>query len=60
MGSPSPARTRRLLRVLALTVLVIGVVVKLATAAGPGGWDHLGDRARRDPTRWTSSPPRWR
>jgi hypothetical protein len=44
MGRPSPARTRRLLRVLALTVLVIGVVVKLATAAGPGGWDHLGDR----------------
>lgn len=44
MGSPSPAGTRRLLPVLALCALVMGAVVTLATAAGPGGWDHLGDR----------------
>ncbi len=44
MGSPGPARTRSLLRVLALCALVIGGIVTLATAAGPGGWDHLGDR----------------
>ena len=44
MGSPSPAGTRRLLPVLALCALLMGAVVTLATAAGPGGWDHLGDR----------------
>ena len=44
MGSLSPARMRRLLRVLAVSTVVIGAVATLATAAGPGGWDHLGDR----------------
>ncbi|HMJ03031.1 MAG TPA: hypothetical protein VK506_08810, partial [Conexibacter sp.] len=44
MGSLGPARTRRLLPVLALSVLVIAGLVTLAAAAGPGGWDHLGDR----------------
>jgi hypothetical protein len=43
MGSLGPARKRRLLRVLVLVALVIGVLVTLASAAGPGGWDHLGD-----------------
>jgi hypothetical protein len=31
------------LRVLAVSALAIGVLATLATAAGPGGWDHLGD-----------------
>jgi hypothetical protein len=44
MGSLSPAGARRLLRALALSALVIGGLATLATAAGPGGWDHLGDR----------------
>jgi hypothetical protein len=44
MGSLSRARTRRLLRVLAVSALVVGVLATLATATGPGGWDHLGDR----------------
>ena len=44
MRSLRPARTRRPLRVVALCALLIGAVVTLATAAGPGGWDHLGDR----------------
>ena len=44
MGSLSPAGTRRLLRVLALCAVAIGALVTLAAAAGPGGWDHLGDR----------------
>jgi hypothetical protein len=43
MGSAGPARKRRLVRVVALSALVIGAVVALASAAGPGGWDHLGD-----------------
>ena len=43
MGSAGPARKRRLVRVLALSALVIGTVVTLASASGPGGWDHLGD-----------------
>ena len=43
MGSRS-AGTRRLLPALALTAVVIGVITTLALAAGPGGWDHLGDR----------------
>ena len=38
------ARKRGLLCVLAVSALVIGVLVTLASAAGPGGWDHLGDR----------------
>ena len=45
MGSVGPARMRGLLVcVLALCALVIGALVTLASAAGPGGWDHLGDR----------------
>jgi hypothetical protein len=44
MGSPSPAGRRRILPVLALCAAVIGTVATLALAAGPGGWDHLGDR----------------
>ena len=32
------------LRVLAVSALAIGVLATLAPAAGPGGWDHLGDR----------------
>src|SRR5207253_273940 len=31
-------------RVLAVCALAAGGVATLATAAGPGGWDHLGDR----------------
>jgi hypothetical protein len=45
MGSDSRAGTRRLLRVLALSAVVIGVIATLALAAGPGGWDHLGQGA---------------
>jgi hypothetical protein len=45
MGFLGPVRQRRrLLRVLALAALVVGAIVTLASAAGPGGWDHLGDR----------------
>jgi hypothetical protein len=44
MGSLSPAGTRRLLRVLAVSALAIGALATWALAAGPGGWDHLGDR----------------
>ena len=44
MGSAGSAGTRRLLRVLALSAVVIGALATLALAAGPGGWDHLGDR----------------
>ena len=44
MGAPDSARKRRLIGVLALCALVIGALVTLASATGPGGWDHLGDR----------------
>ena len=44
MGSLGPAGKRRLARIVALCALVVGAVVALASAAGPGGWDHLGDR----------------
>jgi hypothetical protein len=44
MGSVSRAGMRRLLRVVALSAVVVGVIATLALAAGPGGWDHLGDR----------------
>jgi trimeric autotransporter adhesin len=44
MGSTSPAR-KRVLGVLALCGVVIGGLVTLASAAGPGGWDHLGQGA---------------
>jgi hypothetical protein len=39
-------RRRRLARVLTLCVVGVGafVALALASAAGPGGWDHLGDR----------------
>jgi hypothetical protein len=40
MGSVSRAGTA----VLAACAVVIGVIATLALAAGPGGWDHLGDR----------------
>src|SRR3954452_24551654 len=42
MGSLEPARTRGLLRVLACFAVLIGALVASASAAGPGGWDHLG------------------
>jgi len=42
MGSLEPARTRGLLRVLTCFAVVIGALVASASAAGPGGWDHLG------------------
>ena len=44
MGRLSPTRTRRFLRVLAVSVLAVGTLAAWALAAGPGGWDHLGDR----------------
>ena len=44
MGSLGPARKRGLVSVLALVAVVIGAAVSLAWGAGPGGWDHLGDR----------------
>jgi trimeric autotransporter adhesin len=44
MGSVGPARKRGLVRVLACFAVVIGALVASAAAAGPGGWDHLGDR----------------
>jgi trimeric autotransporter adhesin len=34
---------RRLLPVLAICAVVVGVLVAFASAAGPGGWGHLGD-----------------
>jgi trimeric autotransporter adhesin len=43
MGSPGPAGKRRLLLVAALSAPVVAVLVAFASAAGPGGWDHLGD-----------------
>jgi hypothetical protein len=33
----------RMLRVLAVSALAIGALATWALAAGPGGWDHLGD-----------------
>jgi hypothetical protein len=44
MGSLGRAGRRRLLRLLGLAAVVVGTVVAMASAAGPGGWDHLGDR----------------
>jgi hypothetical protein len=44
MGSLSTVRKRRLLPLLAVSAAVAGVVATMALAAGPGGWDHLGDR----------------
>ena len=44
MDNHATARKRRLLTGLAVSVVLIGGVVTLASAAGPGGWDHLGDR----------------
>jgi hypothetical protein len=40
MGSVSRAGSGA----LAVSAAVIGVIATLALAAGPGGWDHLGDR----------------
>ena len=44
MGSLGPARKRRIVPVLALFAVAVVVLVTLASAAGTGGWDHLGDR----------------
>jgi hypothetical protein len=44
MGSFGPAGKRRLVPVLAVCALAAGVLGAFASAAGPGGWDHLGDR----------------
>jgi hypothetical protein len=43
MGS-GHARKRGVLCVLAVSTSLIGALVALASAAGPGGWDHLGDQ----------------
>ena len=43
MGSHGLACKRRIFRVLALAAVVVGVLVTLAAATGPGGWDDLGD-----------------
>jgi hypothetical protein len=45
MGSLGPGRKHGLLGALALFALVIGGLVTFASAAGPGGWDHLGEGA---------------
>jgi hypothetical protein len=44
MGSLGRIGKRRVLCLLAVSAVVVGAVVTLASAAGPGGWDHLGDR----------------
>ena len=44
MGRLNSTRTRRILRVLALSAVAIGALATWALAAGPGGWGHLGDR----------------
>jgi trimeric autotransporter adhesin len=49
MGSVSTAR-KRLLGILVLCGVGIGVLVALASAAGPGGWDHLGETPGAPPT----------
>jgi hypothetical protein len=43
MGRLGSTGTRRLLRVLALSLVAISGLATLALATGPGGWDHLGD-----------------
>jgi hypothetical protein len=44
MGSFGPAGRWRSLRILALSAVVIGTIAAVALAAGPGGWDHLGNK----------------
>ena len=44
MGGLGPTGKRAVACVVALSVLAVGAFVALAAAAGPGGWDHLGDR----------------
>src|SRR5687768_10438285 len=44
MGSLDRTGRRRLLRLLGLSAVIVATVVTLASAEGPGGWDHLGDR----------------
>lgn len=44
MGSFSQAGAWRSLRIFALSAVVVGTIAAVALAAGPGGWDHLGDR----------------
>ncbi len=41
----------RILRVLAVSALAIGALATWALAAGPGGWDHLGEGGRPGPPR---------
>jgi hypothetical protein len=43
MGRLTSSGKRRLLRVLALSAITGSAIVTFALAAGPGGWDHLGD-----------------
>jgi hypothetical protein len=43
VGRLSSTGTRRLLRVLAIAVVAASGLATWALAAGPGGWDHLGD-----------------
>ena len=43
MGRLSSAAARRLVRMLALTAVAVSGLATWALAAGPGGWDHLGD-----------------
>jgi trimeric autotransporter adhesin len=43
MGSLGLAGKRRLLLVVALSAPVVAVLVAFASAAGPGGWGHVGD-----------------
>ena len=43
MGSLGRTGKRRV-RIGALAAVAVGAAVTLASAAGPGGWDHLGDR----------------
>ena len=57
MGGLTPPAKRRLLPVLAVAAIAVTVIATWALAAGPGGWDHLGDGARPGPTR---SPRRLR
>ena len=44
MGSVSRTGMGRLLVLAVSAVTVVGVIATLALAAGPGGWEHLGDR----------------
>src|SRR5215212_1979001 len=43
MGRLRSTSTRRLLRVIALSLVAVSGIATWALATGPGGWDHLGD-----------------